>query len=126
MDERKQMTISDLEKSAPSRDVSADNKQHSSIDADDMHIDEPAQETAASHIDFSGTTNVAFKEDSQLHYRRQFLRLMTVTWISLIAAVIVYGIYRYNTQLSQPVIPETIKSYVYKAHDVYKTVSGYL
>lgn len=126
VNEEKQFTIQDLENSASLRKTFSANEQKTDVDVQALHIDAASAESDGSHIDFSWTTDVAFQEDQQLHYWRLFLRLMTITGLSILGIIVAYAMYAYTARLAQPSIPESIKPYVYTVHDTYKTVLWYL
>jgi len=108
------------------REVFADTEKSQDVDMQSFHIDVPIQQTEQSSIDFSDTTSVAFKEDEQLHYWRQFLRLMTISVVSILLGLLVYASYRYTNQLSQPQITQSMSPYLSTIHDTYKNIVGYL
>lgn len=126
MDSNKQVTLWDLEKGVWLREAFADTENAQDVNVQAFHIDPSDDKTQANTIDFSDTTSVTFKEDEQLHYWRQFLRLMTISVVSILLWLLVYASYRYTDQLSQPQVSPSISPYLSMVHDGYKKLIGYV
>ena len=82
--ENKQLTIAELEKQASLRDTFAQDTKQDAMHMDSLHIQADARPELDPTIDFSTSDNLQYKEDAELHYWRRFLRLVTVTWVSVV------------------------------------------
>lgn len=125
--ENKQLTIGELEKQASLRDAFAQDAKQPDIHVDALHIQPDQTPEMDSTIDFSSSDGLHYQEDPELHYWRWFLRLVTVTWVSLALWVIAFFVYQYTYYISQPTIQSpVIKSTIDTIHGWYKTILGYL
>jgi len=79
----KQLTIGELEKQASLRDTFAQDTTQEDMHVDELHIQADETPELDPTIDFSTSDNLEYKEDAELHYWRWFLRLVTVTWVSV-------------------------------------------
>lgn len=124
--ENKQLTISELENQVLLRDTFAQDEKQTDVQLDSLHIQADERPELDPTIDFSTSDNLHYKEDTELHYWRWFLRLVTVTWVSVLFGVIAFFVYQYTYQISQPSIQSAaIKSTVDTIHASYKTILGY-
>lgn len=124
--ENKQLTIAELEKQASLRDTFAQDTKQEDVHVNALHIQADETPELDPTIDFSTSDNLHYKEDWELHYWRWFLRLVTVTWVSVLLGTIAFFVYQYTYQISQPTIQSTaIKSTVDTIHEWYKTILGY-
>jgi len=121
-------TLTDLAGQSPSlRDTFAWDVDASAIQVDALHISNSEPTAPDAQLDFSDTQTPVHKENSQLHYRRWFIRLVTTTWIAGILALIAFGVYQYHYQLGVTDTASTpLQSYMHMVHRGYKTVLGYL
>src|SRR5690606_18184116 len=111
--ENKQLTIAELEKQATLRDAFTQDEKQEDVHVDALHIQADETPELDPTIDFSTIDNLHYKEDAELHYWRWFLRLVTVTWVSVLFGAIAFFVYQYTYQISQPTIQSTaIKSTV--------------
>jgi len=125
--ENKQLTIAELEKQASLRDTFAQDEKQEDVHLEALHIQADATPEVDPTIDFSPGDTLHYKEDAELHYWRWFLRLVTVTWVSVLFGIIAFFVYQYTYQISQPTIQSTaIKSTVDTIHQGYKTILGYV
>ncbi len=116
--ENKQLTIAELEKQASLRDTFAQDIKQEDVHVDALHIQADKTPELDPTIDFSTSDNLHYKEDVELHYWRWFLRLVTVTWVSVLFGAIAFFVYQYTYQISQPTIQSTtIKSTVDTIHE---------
>jgi len=122
----KQLTIGELEKQASLRDTFAQDTTQEDMHVDELHIQADETPELDPTIDFSTSDNLEYKEDAELHYWRWFLRLVTVTWVSVALWVLAFFVYQYTYQISQPTIQSTaVKSTIDTIHGWYKTILGY-
>ena len=121
-------TLADLENNVPSlRDSFAVDSQAADIHLDALHITNAESEKADIQLDFSDRGSVTIKEDQQLNYWRWFLRLVTVTRVGAVSALIVFVIYQYSYQFMLPSAQSPrIQSVIDVVHNSYKTFLGYL
>lgn len=127
MSGNKQLTIAELEKQASLRDTFAQDTKQDDVHVDALHIQADERPELDPTIDFSTSDNLHYKEDPELHYWRWFLRLVTVTWVSVLFGVIAFFVYQYTYQISQPTIQSTtIRSSIDMIHEWYKTILGYV
>lgn len=118
MSGNKQLTIAELEKQASLRDTFAQDTKQDDVHVDALHIQADERPELDPTIDFSTSDNLHYKEDPELHYWRWFLRLVTVTWVSVLFGVIAFFVYQYTYQISQPTIQSTtIKSSIDMIHE---------
>lgn len=125
--EKKQLTIGDLENQASLRATFAQDTKQEDIHVDALHIQADETPELDPTIDFSTSDSIRYQEDKQLHYWRWFLRLVTVTWVSVVLWIVAFFVYQYTYQISQPSIQSpAIKSTVDALHGWYKNILGYL
>jgi hypothetical protein len=105
MDNNNQVkTLKDLENDNTDASKNfSDNQKTSDIQLDALHIDKTPIVTVSEKVDFSGHEQIKISEDKQLHYWRWFLRLVNITWVSIIGALLTFLLYQYTYQSLFPV-----------------------
>ena len=119
-------TIADLEKENTLREAFSDEPKKDDVHMANLHITQEDSSDSEPQVDFSDTTGEKVHEDPELHYWRWFLRLVTITRVSVLIGILAFIIYQYSYQSSIPQDNNNkIQSYVDNLHRGYKTFIGY-
>ncbi len=119
-------TIADLEKENTLHEAFSEDQKTDGVKIDSLHITQEEKSENDTQVDFSDTSTEKVKEDPELHYWRWFLRLVTVTRVSILIGILAFIIYQYSYQSSIPQDDNNkIQAYVDSLHNWYKTFIGY-